>query len=350
MKGVYYNEIDPFAVVWLKELMKDGLISEGDIDTRSIMEVMPDDVRNYTRVHFFAGIAGWEQALKLAQWPIDRPVWTGSAPCQSFSIAGKQKGTEDERHLWPEFFRLIKECHPFNVFGEQVEGAIRHGWLDLVSADMEGEGYAIGSVVLGAHSLRAHHIRQRLYFVAESDSERGCWWQSGGSQESGGSGQTNLLENSGGFGWGGGSERCDEIGSGKCAESQVEIEGSGPVDLLGDSECSEATRFRKYGGEVLPIEKTKGSGCAGASFWSDCAWLPCRDGKWRATESTIVRLADGVSDRLGFVRHEDREILNPLIKETQNRVGRLKGYGNAIVPQVAAEFIRAYMDTKMDIQ
>ena len=302
MKGVYYNEIDPFAVVWLKELMKDGLISEGDIDTRSIREVMPDDVRNYTRVHFFAGIAGWEQALKLAQWPIDRPVWTGSAPCQSFSVAGKQKGTEDERHLWPEFFRLIKECHPFNVFGEQVEGAIRHGWLDLVSADMEREGYAIGSVVLGAHSLRAHHIRQRLYFVAESESERGCWWQSGGSQESGGSGKVDSL---------GDSDNQGSQGRSGMPESGGEF-AVGPTGL--------------------------------ANFWSDCVWLPCRDGKWRATESTIIRLADGVSDGLGFVRHGNREILNPLIKETKNRVGRLKGYGNAIVPQVAAEFIRAYMD------
>ena len=135
-----------------------------------------DDLRGYTQCHFFAGIGGWSLALKLAGWPEDRPVWTGSCPCQPYSTAGKQRGNADERDLWPAFFRLIAECRPEFVFGEQVENAIRHGWLDRVYADLEREEYAVGAAVLGAHSVGAPHRRYRLYWggvrVADSESER----------------------------------------------------------------------------------------------------------------------------------------------------------------------------------
>lgn len=125
--------------------------------------------------HFFAGVGGWPYALRLAGWPDERPVWTGSCPCQPYSSAGKGKGDQDDRNLWPDFFRLIRECRPECVIGEQVENAIGHGWLDGISADLEGEKYAVGSVVLGAHSAGAPHIRQRLYWVAKSNRERHNW-------------------------------------------------------------------------------------------------------------------------------------------------------------------------------
>ena len=166
--GAYYNEIDPKAAAWLRELIRVGAIADGDVDERSIVDVQPEDVRGYTQCHFFAGIGGWSYALRLAGWPDERPIWTGSCPCQSFSAAGKQQGTADPRHLWPQWFRLIRECRPPVAIGEQVEGAIRHGWLDLVQRDLEGENYAVGATVLGAHSVGAPHIRQRLWFVAES--------------------------------------------------------------------------------------------------------------------------------------------------------------------------------------
>ena len=124
---VYYNEIDEFAAAWLRELMKAGQIPDGEVDTRSIADVQPDDLRGFQQCHFFAGIGGWAYALKLAGWPEDRAVWTGSCPCQPFSSAGAQAGGDDPRHLWPTWFRLIRECRPNVVFGEQVESAIGHG-------------------------------------------------------------------------------------------------------------------------------------------------------------------------------------------------------------------------------
>ena len=159
----YYNEHNKFAAAWLRALIKDGHIAPGDVDERDIQDVKPDDLRPYTQVHLFAGIGGWSYALRLAGWPDDRPVWTGSCPCQPFSSAGKRQGTADKRHLWPDMFRLVRECKPPVVFGEQVEAAVRLGWLDGVFADLEGEGYACGAVVLGAHSVGAPHIRQRIY-------------------------------------------------------------------------------------------------------------------------------------------------------------------------------------------
>src|ERR1019366_7008968 len=160
---VYYNEHDPAACEWLRELMKKGMIPEGEIDERSIADVQADDLKRYAQCHFFAGIGGWPLALRLAGAQ-DLECWTGSCPCQPFSAAGKKRGTEDERHLWPQFRRLIAERRPQLVVGEQVEAAVAHGWLDLVSSDLEEQGYAVGSVVMGAHSVSAPHLRQRLYW------------------------------------------------------------------------------------------------------------------------------------------------------------------------------------------
>ena len=140
--AAYYNEIDAYAAQWLRNLIGKGLIADGEVDTRSIVDVDPNDLRKFTQCHFFAGIAGWSHALRLAGWPDDRPIWTGSCPCQPFSVAGKGKGVADERHLWPHFFRLISACRPPVVMGEQVAGAAGYGWLDGVRLDLEGEDYS----------------------------------------------------------------------------------------------------------------------------------------------------------------------------------------------------------------
>src|SRR5690606_31057001 len=138
------------------------------VDTRSIEDVTPNDLQGYTQCHFFAGIGGWPLALRLAGWPDDRPVWTGSCPCQPFSQAGKGAGFADERHLWPAFFHLIEQCRPSVVFGEQVASKDGLAWLDLVQADLEGAGYACGAADLCAAGVGAPHIRQRLYWVANA--------------------------------------------------------------------------------------------------------------------------------------------------------------------------------------
>ena len=178
----YYNEIDPFAAQWIRNLIKENLIPNGEVDERSIVDVDGSDLEGFTQCHFFAGIAGWSYALQLAGWGSERPVWTGSPPCQPFSAAGDGKGTNDERHLWPQFFRLIHECHPPVVFGEQVATAIRHGWFDDLQADMENEGYATGMVVLPACSVKAPHRRDRLWFVAHSIWNQQPWKKSCGGE------------------------------------------------------------------------------------------------------------------------------------------------------------------------
>lgn len=171
MIKAYYNEIDPHAAAWLRQLIKNGDITQGVVDERSIVEVEPNDIKGFDRVHWFAGIGTWDYVLNRAGWG-NRPIWTASLPCQPFSAAGKGLGKSDERHLLPHYFDLVRKCRPDVQIGEQVERAITHGWLDDLQANMETEGYAIGHCVLGAHSVNAAHIRQRLYWVANTDGEQ----------------------------------------------------------------------------------------------------------------------------------------------------------------------------------
>jgi DNA (cytosine-5)-methyltransferase 1 len=283
--SAYYNEIDPYVAQWLRNLVARGLIAPGDVDERSIADVCHDDLRGYRQCHFFAGIGGWSCALRLAEWPDDRPVWTGSCPCQPFSTAGAGKAADDERHLWPSWFSLIRECRPPIVFGEQVEAAIGWGWLDVVFADLEAESYACGAAVFPACSIGAPHIRQRLWFVANADIAR-C-----------------------------GTRRPDEARDGRHAP-RLE-----PTRLCADGSVANAS------GAGLEIEREQPARnqCAtverisAVGTWSDLEWLPCTDGKSRPTQPGLFTLAHGVP----------------------RRVGRLRAYGNAIVPQVAAQFIKA---------
>ena len=185
----YYNENDPYAAQWLRNLIAAGHIAPGEVDERDIRDVRPDDLKHFAQCHFFAGLAVWSLALRNAGWDDSRPVWTGSCPCQPFSAAGEGAGVADERHLWPAWHHLIGECRPPVVYGEQVASKAGLGWLDLVQADMEGTGYAFGAADLCAASagedakgricykdntfewkrivIGAPHIRQRLYWVAE---------------------------------------------------------------------------------------------------------------------------------------------------------------------------------------
>lgn len=168
----YYNEIDPYCVEWLKSLIAEGLIADGIVDSRSILDVTADDVSSFTQCHFFAGIGGWSVALRMAGWEDDRPVWTGSPPCQPFSIAnvahGGGKGNEDERHLLPVFGDLIAKCGADTIFGEQVADAIAKGWLDELCSILENSSYACGAIVLPAFAVGTSHERKRLYWVADS--------------------------------------------------------------------------------------------------------------------------------------------------------------------------------------
>jgi DNA (cytosine-5)-methyltransferase 1 len=167
---VYYNENNPYAAQWLRNLIAHGLIAPGDVDDRSIVEVRADDLRGYRQVHLFGGIGGWSYALRLAGWADDRECWTGSCPCAPWSTAGKHGGHDDERHLWPVFFRLVAQRRPPIVFGEQVARKAGREWLCGVRSDLASVGYAIGTADLAAAGVGARHIRQRIFFVAVDDA------------------------------------------------------------------------------------------------------------------------------------------------------------------------------------
>ncbi|WP_116383049.1 DNA cytosine methyltransferase [Cupriavidus taiwanensis] len=168
----YYNEIEPYAAQWLRNLIAAGHIAPGDVDERDIRDVRPDDLRGYQQCHFFAGVGVWSHSLRRAGWGDDRPVWTGSCPCQPFSQAGAGLAFADERHLWPHFFHLISECRPAVVLGEQVASKDADPWIDLVQTDLEGLGYGVGAVPFPAAGIGAPNIRDRLYWVAHADDAR----------------------------------------------------------------------------------------------------------------------------------------------------------------------------------
>jgi DNA (cytosine-5)-methyltransferase 1 len=282
----YYNEIDPYAAQWLRNLIKAGHIAAGDVDTRSITDVNASDLKGYTQCHFFAGIGVWSHALRGAGWADDRPVWTGSCPCQPFSIAGAGEGISDERHLWPAWFKLIEQCKPDVIFGEQVESAIKYGWLDLVQDDLERENYSLGAIGIPAAGVGAPHLRHRLYFVAQS-SEVGRRGRRDGDQAR--------------------------------YSGQVQTEGRGA-----SSELADALEGRRSGvsGDGQAQEQRIAQ-CGTSGFWGAADWIDCTDGKTRPVEPSTFPLAYG----------------------SPARVGRLRAYGNAIVPQVAQTFIEAYLAT-----
>ena len=362
-RAAYYNEIDPYAAQWLRNLIAAGRIAAGDVDERSVVDVRPDELRGYTQCHFFAGIGVWSHALRLAGWPDDRTVWTGSCPCQPFSAAGKGTGFADERHLWPAFFHLIEQCHPPVVFGEQVASKAVEPWIDLVQADLEAVGYAFGCVPFPSASVGAPHIRDRAYWVADAATL--------GRQRKQDTEPTSIqckvfqkreqriepcshgtafrsLANPGG-------ERLERGDQGEVGGQRQAIERSGGAVGLADPECN-----KEYQEQQRPTEnegrRSANEPCgrcvvdAGGStgptngYWQDVDWLFCRDGKWRPTESIAVEMDDGLAARLGYMRIGGRYSLNPLVQKGENRVMRLKGYGNAIVAPQAQAFIETYME------
>jgi DNA (cytosine-5)-methyltransferase 1 len=330
----YYNEYDPKAAAWLRELIKQGLIPDGEVDERSIELVEPSDLAPFVSCGFFAGIGGWSLALRLAGWPDDRPVWHGSCPCQPFSAAGKGKGHADERHLWPAFFRLIRECRPHVVFGEQVASAIGHGWLDGVQTDLEGEDYAVGHCILGAHSVGAPHIRQRLYWLAHrvNGGPQDGWACNDGR---------DILSHRGGT-------ADPAIGA---ATSQL-CATDGLANSIGKRRCGGTSGVKNA---INARESIKTGGSQRQGFWSDFDITYCRDGKHRRIPAQpqpgVLGLVDGFSDVLDALRAKGcseaaiREVLSGFpLANCPGRVMLLKGYGNAITPQVAAEFIQIFME------
>lgn len=334
----YYNEFDKGAAAWLRELINAKLIPFGYVDERSITEVTASDVQGFTQCHFFAGIGGWSLALQLAGVPASTRLWTGSPPCQPFSTAGKQLGQFDERHLAPVFLNLVSKCKPPVLFGEQVAAAIGKSWMCDLQTHLEGEDYAVGFTVLPACSVGAPHKRDRLFFGAHrlahtsgvTDNKR---------REHAQHGRQNETEQTG--------MGCRDVSMAYTDNQRWERERGN-----GNTQGRERQDIRQTGlCDGARVEADCGGANPNNGFWSDADWLGCRDGKFRPVEAWTQQMVDGVPSGMGCssdpsLRKAIEEIGFPLGTNIPARVARLRGYGNAIVPQVAAEFVKAFMSCK----
>jgi DNA (cytosine-5)-methyltransferase 1 len=341
-----YNEIDSFPAAWLQNLITAGHIAYGKVDTRSITELTPDDVSGPGQRHFFAGIGVWSYALRLAGIDDSASVWTGSCPCQPFSDAGVRGGVSDDRHLWPAWFRLIDQCRPSIVFGEQVASAAGLDWLDLVRADLEGAGYAFGAADLCAAGVGAPHRRQRLWFVAYA--------REGGREVVS---KARLHE------------RRTRTSGDLAAARDADREGGNDTDLRrSHDELVDAARQRSEGNTPVNAEardrrsadrgEARELGDAGRNgAWQHAGELPRDEGEHdeRAAHRDHTPIAPGPTrgfwhpaDWIPCVDGVSRPVepgTQPLAHGAPARVGRLRAYGNAIVAQVAATFIKASLDT-----
>lgn len=354
MAKIYYNDFDPNCKQWLANLVVAGLIPAGDVDGRSITDVKASDLAAYTQCHFFYGIGGWPRALQLASYPIDQHIWTASLPCQPFSTAGKRKGAKDERHLWPVFRELVKECRPATLFGEQVASKAGRAWLAGVRADLEGLGYAVGAADLCAASagetgyqvsfgwegedegevrwdeavpciVGAPHIRQRLFWgaVRLADAECDDRW-------------------------------ADKQGWGSQGREVAGRDGE-DVDRLANPDSSRSHREgirlpEREPGQAIPDSAGAGSmrrSDCGTDHWSRWVGIPCADGKTRRVPQSVLQcLADGLLPSLDHLRPEEGF---PLAQGVEGRPTKLRGIGNSINPQLAAMFIEEFVGAVQDL-
>lgn len=306
----FYNERDPYAAEWLRNLIAAGHIAPGVVSEDDIRDLRPIDLEPYVQCHFFAGIGVWSYALRRADWPDTKPVWTGSCPCQPFSAAGQRGGEADERHLWPHFHWLIDQCRPPVVLGEQVASKDGLAWLDLVQADLEASNYAFGASDLCAAGFGGAHIRQRLYFVGVADTDSR---QRAGLTDGEG-GQSNRQT----------SRRQQGNGSTAASSSASGLEHTA---LSGQHE-------RSPGGQQslcdFGNERDEGTGLCDPGEvdprWAHVDWLLCRnpagEPSWRPVEPGTFSLAHGVAARMG----------------------KLRAYGNALDAETASQFVAGVME------
>jgi DNA (cytosine-5)-methyltransferase 1 len=222
-------------------------------------------------------------------------ILTGGFPCQPFSVAGQRKGKEDARYLWPEMFRVIKEVSPTWIVGENVTGIIGMA-LEQVLSDLESAGYHTETFIIPACAVGALHKRDRLWIVAHTNGQR---WKD--EQEKNGESIRDRKRND------------------KTKEQSWKFEQRGisePSTILSDTESigreqSNGTRCEEYNASTFTNKQGFYSGdvIEGRDYWQ--------------VEPPVGRVANGVS----------------------GRVDRIRGLGNAIVPQVALEIFRAINKT-----
>lgn len=369
----YYNDIDAYNCRWLVNLMADDLIPSGRIDGRSIAEVTPQNLADCQHVHLFAGIGGWSLAMRLSGWPDDVGLWTASCPCQPFSSAGRRRGFDDERHLWPHVIRLLRRCRPPRCCGEQVASPEGLRWLDGVYSDLEAEGYACRAFVLPACGVGAPHRRYRIFWMADLDGERldlfelllSTFWRRCLETSRSSQGVEAVADANG-------SRRTRTRDTRSLCQTPSQRARTGnvvPHSKIGSMAYANGRGFGKqaiYRGQQDAESVREGqdvclanSGSAGHQGqgrseperlsepatqdpWADWRPLGWPDGDCRRIAPGLAPLAHGLPRGLG--PSGTRAERMGLVAAKAYRRGTISGYGNAIVPQVAAVFLAACLE------
>ena len=255
-------------------------------------------------------------------------IITGGYPCQPFSVAGKQKGVEDPRHLWPEYFRIIKESRPTWVIGENVAGHLKLG-LDSVLKDLESEGYGTRTFSVSASSIGANHQRERIWIVAHSECNehqhtlkkvngkekevpRKHWKENGSARKSVGADPIRETDN---------TDVADTLKGHVQAgcERQREIrQGHQEEGFSGDASSSSETlpnstsvRWNEVRDEIRNTQESGNQEKQGGKYQRISINSEYRE-NWWSVEPDVGRVAHGIP----------------------NRVDRLKSLGNSLIPQI----------------
>ena len=312
---VYYNDNDNYCCDVIEKNIENGNLYKGYVDRRDIRDVKGEDLKDYGQIHLFAGIGGFPLGFKWAGLPASTSIITGGFPCQPHSVAGKRRGAADDRNLWPEFLRIIKELRPTWIIGENVPGIVSL-YLDTVLSDLEGEAYFCWPFNIPACAFDAPHRRERIWIVAHAESDiRGT--PRDYRSKSSARGDTLLAHTEG------------KQDRGLQFTGLAPNTGTGGEDVAYTNQESESRLPKREGtqdtisgntGKAICYATVKGlqdwinKEMGGGAEWNTFPQPQRSD--WWTVEPDVGRVAHGVP----------------------SRVDRLRSLGNAVVPQVV-EFI-----------
>lgn len=246
---------------------------------------------------------------------------TGGFPCQPFSQAGKRKGKEDDRYLWDEMFRVIKEVQPHWVLAENVYGllTIDNGLVfNKALSDLEGIGYEVQPLIIPACAVNAPHRRDRVWIIAYGNGNGQHGWRNDGGLQEGSSGYTVTPD----------TQCVRQSGQGKQEQSlHTEKNREGEADRVNNGDKFNTIINPKC--EGLEREKHKKSRAITKPNWEQ---------NWIEVATRFCGVDDGLPARMdGFE-----------LSKSRHRVERLKSLGNAIVPQVAYQIIKAIKEVELN--
>jgi len=288
------------------------------------------DIRNYE---------GQEQA----------DVVVGGFPCQPFSVAGKRKGTEDDRHLWPEMLRVIKASKPRWVIGENVRNltSIQQGMVfEQVCTDLENEGYEVQSFIIPASAVNAPHQRYRVWIVAYSDSKLCRGWRA--IEPSGENKDRELYsaqEEQAGKHLRSKTVRCNSV-RGE-TENVANSESSNRNDHETVKKPSKA-KTQEVSGNRDGIRATQGKPIGKDVSDSNSEGLQGLGESSSKLDKEITSTSYSEKQQRGM-DHERFSVepgVGRVVNGISNRVDRIKGLGNAIVPQIAYQIGLAILEAE----